>query len=144
MKKIGLALGGGGARGLAHIPMLEVFDELGIRPHRIAGTSIGAVMGALYASGISGAEIRAGVHSMLKSPDESFRKVLQRKGSFKWLQFLDVEFGHGGLLKGDKFIDFLYEAMRVSRFEDLRIPLNVVATDFYSSEQVVILSLIHI
>ena len=138
MKKIGLALGGGGARGLAHIPMLEVFDELGIRPHRIAGTSIGAVMGALYASGISGAEIRAGVHSMLKSPDESFRKVLQRKGSFKWLQFLDVEFGHGGLLKGDKFIDFLYEAMRVSRFEDLSIPLNVVATDFYTSEQVVI------
>ena len=46
--KIGLALGGGGAKGLAHIQMLQVLDELKLRPHRIAGTSIGAVMGALY------------------------------------------------------------------------------------------------
>jgi len=140
MKKIGLALGGGGARGLAHIPMLEVFDALGIRPHRIAGTSIGAVMGALYASGISGAEIREGVHSMLMAKGESLRKALHRKDTFKWIKFLDLEFGHGGLLKGDKFIDFLYEAMRVSRFEDLQIPLQVVTTDFHSSEQVVIAS----
>jgi len=137
MKKIGLALSGGGARGLAHIPMLEVFDQLGIRPHRIAGTSIGAVMGALYASGLSGAEIREGVHSMLMEKGESFRKALSRKATFKWIQFLDLELGHGGLLKGDKFIDFLYEAMRVDRFENLNIPLQVV-TDFHSAEQVVI------
>jgi len=136
--KIGLALGGGGARGLAHIPMLEVFDELDIQPHRIAGTSIGAVMGALYASGLSGAEIRYGVNSMLMAKGESMRKALRRKDSFKWIKFLDLEFGHGGILKGDKFIDFLYEAMRVSRFEDLQIPLQVVTTDFHSSEQVVI------
>ena len=56
---IGVALGGGGARGLAHIPMLEAFDELGIRPKVIAGTSIGAIYGAAYASGISGKELRA-------------------------------------------------------------------------------------
>ena len=43
--RIGLALGGGGAKGLAHIPMLEVLDEMGIRPYRIAGTSIGAIIG---------------------------------------------------------------------------------------------------
>jgi len=140
MKKIGLALGGGGARGLAHIPMLEVFDELGLRPHCIAGTSIGAVIGALYASGISGTEIRTGVQAMLRSKGESIRKALRRKDSFKWLRFLDLELGHGGLLKGDKFMDFLYEAMRVSRFEDLEIPLQVVTTDFQSSEQVVIAS----
>jgi NTE family protein len=138
MKKIGLALGGGGARGLAHIPMLEVFDDLGIRPHRIAGTSIGAVMGALYASGLSGAEIREGVHSMLMAKGESFRSAMRRKDTFKWIKFLDLEFGHGGLLKGDKFIDFLYEAMRVSQFEELQIPLQVVTTDFHSAEQVVI------
>ena len=47
---IGLALGGGGARGLAHVLMLEAFDELGIKPKIIAGTSIGAIMGAVYAS----------------------------------------------------------------------------------------------
>ena len=56
--RIGLALGGGGARGLAHIAMLEAFDELGIRPNVIAGTSIGALYGAAYASGISGKDLR--------------------------------------------------------------------------------------
>lgn len=138
MKKIGLALGGGGARGLAHIPMLEVFDELGIRPHRIAGTSIGAVIGALFASGLSGAELRVGVRRMIMDRNESFRKALKRKDSFKWIKFLDLEFGPGGLLKGDNFMDFLYEAMRVDRFDGLQIPLQVVATDFCSAEQVVL------
>ena len=47
--RIGIALGAGGAKGIAHIPMLEALDELGVRPHRISGSSIGAVMGALYA-----------------------------------------------------------------------------------------------
>lgn len=140
MKKIGLALGGGGARGLAHIPMLEVFDELGIRPYRIAGTSIGAVMGALYASGLSGAEIRDGMRRMIMTKGESLQNAMPRNDRFKWIKLLDLEFGHGGLLKGDKFISFLYDAMRVSRFEDLQIPLQVVATDFHSSEQFVISS----
>ena len=44
--RIGLALGGGAARGIAHIPMLEAFDELGLKPARIAGTSFGALVGA--------------------------------------------------------------------------------------------------
>ncbi len=55
--RIGLALGGGGARGLAHIAMLEVFDELGVKPAVIAGTSMGAIIGAAYASGIEGQTI---------------------------------------------------------------------------------------
>jgi NTE family protein len=55
--RIGLALGGGAARGLAHIPMLEVFDEMGIRPAVIAGCSFGALVGAAYASGIPAKEI---------------------------------------------------------------------------------------
>ena len=58
MKKIGLALGGGGARGLAHVPVLELFDKMGIQPACIAGTSMGAIMGALYASGLKGKDIR--------------------------------------------------------------------------------------
>src|SRR6516165_10513191 len=56
---IALALGGGGARGLAHILMLEAFEELGIRPRIIAGTSIGAVFGAAYASGMPARLVRA-------------------------------------------------------------------------------------
>src|SRR5688572_18879742 len=63
---IALALGGGGARGLAHIPVLEAFDELGLRPKVIAGTSIGAVFAAAYASGMTGKEIRAQAYEVLK------------------------------------------------------------------------------
>ena len=55
---IGLALGAGGARGIAHVVVLEAFDELGIRPAAIAGTSIGAILGAAYAAGLSGRELR--------------------------------------------------------------------------------------
>src|SRR5882724_2082133 len=57
--RIGLALGGGSARGLAHVLMLEAFDELGVKPVVIAGTSMGAICGAAYAAGLSGAEMRA-------------------------------------------------------------------------------------
>ena len=49
MKKIGIALGGDGAKGMAHILILEVIDEFGTKPYRIAGTSIGAIAGVLYA-----------------------------------------------------------------------------------------------
>ncbi|MCB1449525.1 MAG: patatin-like phospholipase family protein, partial [Nitratireductor sp.] len=58
MKEVALVLGGGGARGLAHIHVLEAFDDLGVKPAVIAGSSIGAIMGAGYAAGMSGAEIR--------------------------------------------------------------------------------------
>ncbi|GAB6056924.1 patatin-like phospholipase family protein [Desulfonatronum parangueonense] len=58
MPSVGIALGSGGANGLAHIPMLEVLDELNIVPRMISGSSIGAVVGALYAAGLSGAELR--------------------------------------------------------------------------------------
>ena len=59
--RIALALGGGSARGLAHVVMLEAFDELGVKPVVIAGTSMGAICGAAYAAGLSGAEMRARV-----------------------------------------------------------------------------------
>ena len=55
---IGLALGAGGARGFAHVPVLEVFDELGLKPSIIAGSSMGALIGAAYAAGMSGRDIR--------------------------------------------------------------------------------------
>ena len=58
MKSFALALGGGGARGIAHIAVLEAIDELGVRPVAIAGTSIGAFVGAGYAAGVSGRDMR--------------------------------------------------------------------------------------
>lgn len=65
--RIGVALGGGCARGLAHIPFIEALDELGLRPARIAGTSIGSLIGAGWANGMSGAELREHAYSVLGS-----------------------------------------------------------------------------
>ena len=56
--RIGVALGGGSARGLTHIPYIEAMDEMGLKPSVIAGTSIGALIGAGWANGMSGAELR--------------------------------------------------------------------------------------
>lgn len=136
--KLGLALGGGGARGLAHIPLLQVIDDLGLRPYRISGTSIGAIIGALYASGMTAKQIRADVVDMVLANGASDRKALGRRDAFKWLKLIDLDLKRGGLIKGDRVIQFLFDAMRAGTFKDLRIPLRVVATDFYTSEQVVL------
>lgn len=136
MVKIGLALGGGGVRGLALIPMLEVFDELGIRPHRISGTSLGAVIGALYASGMSAVAIREWAGELLRG--DTRRKAPALRAMLRWIKFKDLEFGSQGLFRGDRFMALLQEAVGVTRFEQLAIPLRIVATDFWLSTQVVI------
>lgn len=135
--KIGLALGAGGANGLAHILMLEVLDELGVQPRHITGTSIGAIIGAMYASGMSGQEIRALAESLVIRDGDTWRDVLRNKRISGWAELLDPEFGKGGLVNGAAFLRFLFESVRASRFEDLAIPLSVVATDFWRREQVV-------
>ena len=76
---IALALGGGGARGLAHILMLEAFDELGLRPKVIAGTSIGAVFGAAYASGMRATEIRAHTEEVLAQRFDLLRELFRAR-----------------------------------------------------------------
>lgn len=134
--RIGLALGGGGARGLAHIPMLEVFDELKIRPYRIAGCSIGAVMGGLYASGLSGSEIRASIDKLTVSADESWLTSLFSEDVLNWFRFFEPSLGKGGLVEPDALIDYLLELMQVTRFRELKIPLTIVATDFWNRRQV--------
>jgi NTE family protein len=136
--KIGLALGGGGAKGLAHLAMLEVFDDLNIKPHCIAGTSIGAIMGALYASGLKASQIREGVQRMIISRGDTFKEALKKKDVLRWIQFMDLEFKGHAFFKGDRFIDFLFSAMHIKTFEALDIPLRIVATDFWASEQVVL------
>jgi NTE family protein len=139
MKKIGLALGGGGAKGFAHLPILEVFDELGIRPWCITGTSIGAVLGALYASGHSAAGIVEMIEQLLGQRGASSRKILPARESFKILSMIDphLSFKPQGLIKGEKFLGFLYEQMQVSTFEELQIPLKTVAVDFWRRKEVV-------
>ena len=136
-KKIGLALGGGGAKGLAHILMLEVFDELRVEPHLIAGTSIGAVVGVLYASGRSGRWIRRRVEQLLPATKQPIRQAIASKKVLQWAELLALEFGRRGLLKVDNFLSALAADVRVTTFERLRRPLKIVAADFWRREQVV-------
>ena len=138
MAKIGLALGGGGVRGLALIPMLEIFDELGIRPHRISGTSLGAVIGALYASGMSAAAIRNLAGELLQYDPRHHKAAAHLKAMLRWIEFKDLEFGTHGLFRGERFMALLQEAMGISQFEELKIPLRIVAADFWSSQQVIL------
>lgn len=137
-KKIGLALGGGGAKGLAHVPLLEVLDEAGVKPYIISGTSIGSIMGALYASGMSGTEIRDGLDRIIISRGDSLKDLQRKKDAFKILSFIDIEFSRGGLLKSDKFIEYLYSNLGADHFDALTTPLKIVATDFWSNEQVIL------
>jgi NTE family protein len=122
--RLGLALGGGGARGLAHIVFLQVLDELGIRPSVIAGTSMGALIGALYAFGHNGVGIE---------------RIFSELNLVSLIIYADVALGAThGLLRGEKIIQTLDRLVKHQRFADLRIPLKVVATDFWSREEVVI------
>jgi len=141
MKKIGLALGGGGAKGFAHIPMLEVFDELGIEPYAISGTSAGAVVGAMYASGMAGVEIREWMKEMLIDRGSSIQDLFKKRNVLKsGLEVLDLSFKPSGLLKGRRFTEKMRERMEVEYFEDLKIKLRVVASDYWTSKQVVLKS----
>ncbi|QBG46672.1 patatin-like phospholipase family protein [Verrucomicrobia bacterium S94] len=140
MKKIGLTLGGGGAKGFAHLAVLEVFDELGIKPSYISGTSIGAIIGALYASGNTAEEIHEMISTLFVAPKKNgIKTILKPNENFKFLELFDphLSLKPKGLIKGEKLLNFLYEKIGVSTFEELEIPLKTVATDFWRNEQVV-------
>lgn len=134
---IALALGGGGARGLAHILMLEVFDELGIRPKVIAGTSIGAVFGAAYASGLSAGLIRAHAEEALSQRFDIVRQLLSARSEpvLKILKFLPIR---SALLNAESLLERMLPATVARDFADLEIPLKIVATDYYAQEQAVL------
>jgi len=134
---IGLALGGGGARGLAHILMLEVFDELGLKPKIIAGTSIGALFGAIYASGLPAGLIRAHAEQILSQRLDIARLLFAARAEpiIKLLNVLPVRFA---LLKPEQLLESLLPSRVARDFAALQIPLRVVATDFYAQEQVVL------
>lgn len=134
--RIGLALGGGGARGLAHIPALEAFDELGIKPDVIAGTSIGAIMGAAYASGLTGREIRAHTQEVLTQRLSLVRELFNARSQAvsRVLGFFNAR---SALLDPHALLDIVMPPRTARDFADLQIPLKVVATGFYEQEAVV-------
>ncbi|MCG6950723.1 MAG: patatin-like phospholipase family protein [Acidobacteria bacterium] len=135
---VGIALGAGGAKGVAHIPMLEALDELGVTPHRIAGCSIGAVFGALYASGLSAVELRDRIEQLAITKQDTVRGVFSDKKLSKWLDMIDPTIRGSGLLKSESIMDTLCREAPCETFEDLAIPFAVVATDFWEHQAVVI------
>ncbi len=133
---IALALGGGGARGLAHIVILEAFDELGIRPNVIAGTSIGAIYGAAYASGMSAAAIRAHTEETLGQRLDLFRQLFAARAE-PLSKLLSLVPFRASLLNPETLLAALLPAPLASTFGELAIPLLTVATDYHTHEQVV-------
>ena len=133
---VGIAFGGGGAKGLAHIPMLEVLDELNVRPRMMAGTSIGAIIGVLYASGVSGREIREGVKRILGLP-KNLQEAIEKKQFLGWFDLVGLDIGRSNLLNVEKLLAQLEGYIGVSTFEELSIPIKVVAADFWNREEVV-------
>lgn len=122
-KKIGLALGGGFARGLAHIGVLEVLEREGIPIDIIAGTSIGSAVGALYARETNAALVKKQAQSL------DWKRVAA---------LVDPIFSKGGLLGGRRVTKLLEHFIGDIRFDKLEIPLACVATDLYSGEEVII------
>ena len=136
--RVGLALGSGGARGLSHLLVLEALEALGVRPYRISGCSIGAIMGALYAAGMSASQIRAGIDELIADRDENWLETLVGGKWRQWLGFLQPAENDGGLVDAEAFIDYLRDKAGVERFDELEIPLQVVATDYWQREAVVL------
>jgi NTE family protein len=134
VKTFALALGGGGARGLAHIAVLEALDELGVKPLAIAGTSIGALIGAAYAAGMHGKEIRRHVIALAHSRGEIMRRLIAARAGTLADLFAGA-FGQATQIDAEKFCaQFLPEAVPAD-FAALQIPLTVMATDLHRREE---------
>ncbi len=120
-KKLGLALGSGGARGAAHIAFLHVLEEEGIKPYCISGCSMGAVVGAGYAAGIS--------------TDELKKKIAELK-AFDIIDPAVAPLTKLGLLKGNKMRKLLLSSLGDMTFDQLKIPFACVATDILGGRSV--------
>ena len=122
-RKIGYALGGGGARGLSHIGVLKVLEERGVYPDAIAGTSIGALVGVLYAGGLKAAEIE---------------EVALRVNWRRMALLVDPAVSLAGFVQGRRVTSLLKSILGDLSFPDLKVKFAAVATDIVSGEQVIL------
>jgi NTE family protein len=123
MKTIGLALGGGGARGLCHVAFIRALEEMGLKAAVVSGTSIGAIVGGYYAAGRSSRDMEKIIDGI------NFKNVSK---------LIDLSpFRNTAFIKGKRIEAFFDETIPIDRFEDLVIPLKVVAADFWRREEVV-------
>lgn len=121
-EKTGLALGSGSARGWAHIGVIKALEEVGIYADCVAGTSIGALVGAVYASGNI----------------DALEEVVCKLDWKKAFNLFDVVFPRSGLLDGKKVADFARNHLQATNIEDLPLPFCAVSTDLTTGEEVVI------
>jgi NTE family protein len=134
-KTLGLALGGGGARGLAHVIVIEALDEIGVRPVAIAGCSIGAAIGAAYAAGLSGKALRRHVISLAHARGETIARLFAAR-AITLSSMIAAPFGNPMLLDAQKLCAaFLPDAVP-DDFAQLEIQLIVPATDLYGRSEV--------
>jgi NTE family protein len=124
-RKVGYALGGGGARGLSHIGVLKVLEEHGYRPEAIAGTSIGALVGVLYAGGVNAAQIEE-VALGLK-----WRRMAR---------LVDPTLSLSGFVQGKRITSLLKSILGDLSFPELKVKFAAVATDIVSGEEMILTS----
>jgi NTE family protein len=132
---VAVGLGGGGARGIAHIALLEAIDELGLRVTAVAGCSMGAIVGAAYASGLTGADLRAHTLNILRDRSNVMGRLLKARVG----RFLDVFAGRGinpVLIDGEIVLDHFWPEAVPDRFEELAVPFSAVATNFLARSEV--------
>jgi NTE family protein len=134
-RSLALALGGGGARGIAHIAVLEALDELGAKPIAVAGTSIGALIGAAYAAGMPGKEIRRFVVTLAHNRGEVWRRLIATRAS-TFANLFNIGFGSATLVDAEKFCAQFLPSEVPEDFSALAIPLTIIATDLYRRQQV--------
>ena len=118
LPRIGLALGGGAARGFAHIGVIQVLEESGIKPQLVVGTSAGSLVAALYAAGMSGAELGMLAVGM----DES--------------ALTDWSFPGRGVIRGEALARYVREQTGGKTIEQMKLPLGIVATDLDSGQPI--------
>jgi NTE family protein len=135
-KTFALALGGGGARGLAHVVVMEALDEIGLRPVAIAGCSIGAAIAAAYAAGMSGKAIRRHVISLAHARGETIVRLFGAR-AITLSSMIAAPFGNPMLLDAEKLCAAFLPAAVPDDFAQLGIPLIVPATDLYGRTEVV-------
>jgi len=136
MPTVAVAFGGGGARGLAHIHVIEALDELGIRPVAISGSSIGAIMGAGMAAGMTGEAIRE--HALMTVGNKT--AVVSRIWGLRPQTVRDavakgIRIGQFNL---ERILKAFLPADLPDRFEDLLVPMQVITTDYYGQSEVII------
>lgn len=121
--KIGLALGSGGAKGLSHIGVLKVLEEYNIEISFITGSSIGALIGGLYAKGYSSKELESLANSIAENK-EQFYKLFDFSKSLQ------------GIIKGDKILEYLDSILEGVTFDKLKKPFTPIAVDLITGEKV--------